>query len=396
MQNRKTKTAIAKIVYIGIIIALIIIMSIIYIEYNGFSNPAATTTTKAVTSTTIVATIKAGGSTFVNPQMQKWIQDFSKVYPSISITYDSVGSGTGVSRFLQGIYDIGASDVPLPSDLWNQAVQKYGPILTIPDVAGSVGIIYNLPGFTGSLNMTAEIIAKIYTGSIQYWDDPLITAINPGFKFPHEKIIAVHRSDGSGTTYVFTLYLQKTVPNVWRSVGTGYTVDWPVDKLGNGLGGKGSEGVTAYVKQNAYSIGYVEYAYAILNNLQTALLKNHDGYFVPLTKDNVIATLNNVDFSKIPLPTDDWSNASALLLDLPGKNSYPIVSFSYLIIKKNYQEQERDKAIAIYLFLKYILMHQKDVLNGYLPLPDTTVNFIINNGLNKITINDKPVYTMLS
>ncbi|MEM3832130.1 MAG: phosphate ABC transporter substrate-binding protein PstS [Thermoprotei archaeon] len=386
MQNRKAKIAVTKIIYIGIIIILIVVVTgIIYARYM-------TPNTSSTTTSAVVATIRAGGSTFVNPQMQKWIQDFSRDYPSISVTYDSVGSGTGASRFLQGVYDIGASDVPLPNDLWNQAVQRYGAIITIPDVVGSIGMVYNLPSFTGILNMTAEVIAKIYTGKIQYWDDSSIASINPGFHFPHEKIIAVHRSDGSGTTFVFTLYLQKAASDVWN-VGAGYTVNWPVDSLGNGLGGKGNEGVTAYVVQNKYSIGYVEYQYAILNNLQTAWLKNHDGYFVPLTKDTVIAALNNVDLSKLPKPTEDWSSGSSLLLDIPGKNAYPIVSFSYLIIKKDYQDQ--NKAMALYLFLKYILSHQQSVLNGYLPLPDNIINYVINNGLNEITVNGKPVYTML-
>ncbi len=390
MQDKRTRIAAMKTIYIGIIIILIIIAGVLYVRYM----PSNTMTTSQFnTTTTIVAIIKAGGATFINPQMQKWIQDFSNVYPSISITYDSVGSGTGASRFLQGVYDIGASDVPLPSDLWNQAIQKYGSIITIPDIVGSAGIIYNLPGFTGILNMTAKILAKIYTGKIQYWDDQLITSINPGFHFPHEKIIAVHRSDGSGTTFVFTLYLQKAASDAWN-VGAGYTVNWPVDNLGNGLGGKGSEGVTAYVTQNKYSIGYVEYQYAILNNLQTAWLKNHDGYFVPLTKDTVIAALNNVDLSKLPKPTTDISNISNILLDLPGRNTYPIVSFSYLIIKKDYQDQ--NKAIAIYLFLKHILSHQQSVLNGYLPLPDNIINYAIDNGLNEITVNGKPVYTIAS
>ena len=386
MRSKRTKIAVTKTIYIGIIIILIIVAT--GVLYARYISPNTMTTSQ--TNTTIVATIKAGGSTFINPQMQKWIQDFSNAYPSISITYDSVGSGTGVSRFLEGVYDIGASDVPLPSNLWNQAVQKYGSIITIPDIVGSVGIIYNLPGFTGILNMTAEVLAKIYSGKVQYWDDQLITSINPGFHFPHEKIIAIHRSDGSGTTFVLTLYLQKAASDVWN-VGAGFTVNWPVDNLGNGLGGKGSEGVTAYVTQNKYSIGYVEYQYAILNNLQTAWLKNHDGYFVPLTKDTVIAALNNVDLSKLPKPTSDLSNISNLLLDLPGRNAYPIVSFSYLIIKKDYQDQ--NKAIALYLFLKHILLHQQSVLNGYLPLPNNIIDYAINNGLNEITVNGKPVHS---
>jgi phosphate transport system substrate-binding protein len=288
----RSKNGIAKWMYIIIIIILITIIGAGLYTFSNSSNTKPPTTSSMTTSSTQITftqsvTIKAGGSTFINPQVQKWIVDFKDKYPSISIFYDSVGSGTGVSRFLEGIYDIGASDVPLPTEQWNQAVQKYNAIITIPDIVGAVGIIYNIPGFNpsinGPLNMTAGILAQIYTGKIQYWDDPQIVAINPGFKFPHEKIIAVHRSDGSGTTFVFTLYLQKAAKDKW-SIGSGFTVQWPVDQLGNGLGGKGNEGVTAYVGQNPYSIGYVEYQYAVLSKLQTAQLKNHDGYFVALQK----------------------------------------------------------------------------------------------------------------
>lgn len=389
----RSKSGITKWVYIIMVIILIIIASIISLNLLGTKIP--TTSSIQLTSITSV-TIKAGGSTFINPQMQKWIIDFKNKYPSINIYYDSVGSGTGVSRFLQGVYDIGASDVPLPTEQWNQAIQKYGAIITVPDIVGSVAIIYNIPGFNssvnGPLNMTADILAQIYTGEIQYWDDPQIIRINPGFKFPHEKIIAVHRSDGSGTTFVFTLYLQKVAKNKWH-VGSGFTVQWPVDQLGNGLGGKGSEGVAAYVNQNPYSIGYVEYQYAALTKLQTAQLKNHDGYFVALTKDSVLSALKNVDLSKMPKATDDWSNVSSIFLDLPGKDTYPIVSFSYLIVRKDYQDI--NKAIAIYLFLKYILTDQQ-VLEGYLPLPSNIVNYIISNALTQITVNGQPVYKLFS
>lgn len=389
----RSKSGITKWIYIIMVIILIIIVGMISLNLLGMK----TQTTSLMQLTSIPSvTIKVGGSTFINPQMQKWIIDFKNKYPSINIYYDSVGSGTGVSRFLQGVYDIGASDVPLPTEQWNQAIQKYGAIITVPDIVGSVAIIYNIPGFNssvnGPLNMTADILAQIYTGEIQYWDDPQIIRINPGFKFPHEKIIAVHRSDGSGTTFVFTLYLQKVAKNKWH-VGSGFTVQWPVDQLGNGLGGKGNEGVAAYVNQNPYSIGYVEYQYVVLTKLQTAQLKNHDGYFVALTKDSVLSALKNVDLSKMPKATDDWSNVSSILLDLPGKDTYPIVSFSYLIVRKDYQDI--NKAIAIYLFLKYILIDQQ-VLEGYLPLPSNIVNYIMSNVLTQITVNGQPVYKLFS
>jgi len=213
----------------------------------------------------ISASLVLGGSTFINPQMQAWIQQFSSIYPNIAVTYQSVGSGAGVNNFIKGTYDIGATDVPMPTDLWRYATTVKGSVITIPDIVGGVAIIFNLPNFNssknGNLNLTADVLAGIYSGEIIYWDDSLIQSINPGFHFPHEKIVAVQRSDGSGTTFVFTLWLFKS-SDIWvnSNIGYGYTVNWPVDKLG-GLAGEGNGGVTAYVKQTSFSIGYVEVQY---------------------------------------------------------------------------------------------------------------------------------------
>jgi len=364
------------------------------------SSTSSTTTTSMTatstgTSSSIQANIVAGGSTFVNPAMQVWTRDFASMYPGIQVTYSAVGSGAGNNNFLQGVYDIGATDVPPPSSLYQQMVQKYGSILIIPDVVGGVGIIYNIPGFSGTLNLTADVLAKIYLGQIQYWDDPAIQQLNPNYHFPHQKIIAVHRSDGSGTTYIFTywLYISSTA---WKNsnVSYGFTVNWPVDSLGNGLGGKGSDGVTAYVKQNQYSIGYVEVQYAIVNNLMTADIQNPStGEFVSLTTQSVENAVNNANVSQITSLSQDLSEYLGVFLNVNAKNTYPIVTFSWLVVKTNYSDQS--KAEAIYLFLKYIATDGQKVLpQGYLPLPQNIQQLILQN-LKQITYNGQPVYKMV-
>jgi phosphate transport system substrate-binding protein len=328
--------------------------------------------------------------------MEVWIRNFTSIYPSISITYDGVGSGTGVTRLLQGVYDIGASDVPMPTQLYENATKIYGKVVTIPDSIGAVAFIYNIPGFKSTLNLTADIIAGIYTGKIQYWDDPNITAINPGFHFPHERIIAVHRSDGSGTTFTLTLWLQKS-SEVWRSsgVGYGYVVNWPVDQLGTGLGGKGSAGVTAYVKQNPWSIGYVELNYAIVNNLSVAAVRNPaTGEFVIPSLSSTLNALNAVNLTQLPSVLDNWYPYAGIFMNIKAQGAYPIVGGTYLHAPANYTDC--NKAIAVYLFLKYILTQgQHELLTGYVPLPSAVAQKLVNELGNDMTCNGKPVANLV-
>jgi len=386
----------------GVVIVIIVIA---VIAYFLVANPLGGSTTETGTntsgggttetgsgSTSLQASIVAGGSTFVNPAMQVLTREFQNRYPGIQVTYSSVGSGAGVNNFLQGVYDIGATDVPPPSNIYQQLVQKYGKILTIPYLIGAIAIIYNLPGFSGTLNLTADVIAKIYLGQIQYWDDPAIKQLNPNYNFPHQKIIAVHRSDGSGTTFVFTYWLYVSSSD-WRNsnVGYGYTVNWPVDNLGNGLGGKGNEGVTAYVSQNSYSIGYVEAQYAIANNLKTANVQNPSTKeFVSLTDTSIQNAVKYANLSALPPLSEDLSEYLSTFFNVNAPNAYPIVSFSWFLVKADYSDQS--KAKAIYLFLKYIVTDGQNVLPaGYIPLPQNIQQLVLEN-LKQITYNGNPVY----
>jgi phosphate transport system substrate-binding protein len=382
--------ALSKYAIIGIIFGILIISIIGYIIISQQTSNTPTSTSSKLSINPV--SITAGGSTFINPAMQVWINDFTSSYPQIQITYSAVGSGAGVNGFLQGVYDIGATDVPPPSDVYSQLTQKYGQIITIPDVVGAVDIIYNIPSFSGILNLTPDILAQIYLGKIQYWDDPAIQNLNPNFKFPHAKITAVHRSDGSGTTFIFTYWLFIS-SRTWKDsgIGYGYTVNWPVDQLGNGLAGKGSDGVTAYVQQNAYSIGYVEAQYAIKNNLRAAAVLNPStGEYVIPTQDSIRNAISNANISNLPPATKDLSKYLSVFLNVNARNAYPIVSFSWLVVKTNYDN--KDKAIAIYLFLKYIATNGQGKLPvGYLPLPDNIKQYVLNS-IKLISYNNNPVY----
>ncbi|MGC8571077.1 MAG: phosphate ABC transporter substrate-binding protein PstS [Caldivirga sp.] len=372
----------------------IVIASLSYMLLKGYVLHKVVNT--STVSLNIAATIKAGGSTWINPQMQVWVRNFTSMYSGISITYDSVGSGTGVTRFLQGVYDIAASDVPMPTQLYMNATSKYGKIITIPDSIGAVAFIYNIPGFTGTLNLTADVIAGIYLGKIRYWDDPAITSLNKGFKFPHEPIIAVHRSDGSGTTFTLTLWLYKSSEE-WKNsgVGYGYVVNWPIDQMGTGLGGKGSEGVTAYVKQNQWSIGYVELSYAIVNNLSVAAVQNPvTGEFVKPSYSTTLNALNAVNLTGLPSVTENWYPYAGVFMNMNAHAAYPIVGATYLHFPADYMDC--NKAVAIYLFIKYILTKgQGELIEGYIPLPSSLAQRLVSEVGNSMVCNGKPVSSMI-
>lgn len=336
-----------------------------------------------------------GGASFINPQMQVWVSRWN--YAGIPVSYSSVGSGAGVSGFLQGTYTCGASDVPLTKEKYQEAVRLYGSIITVPVIVGSIAVIYNLPGLSSPLILNGEALAAIYLGRISFWDDPRIKQLNPGTALPHESIIAVHRSDGSGTTAAFTTYLY-AVSEEWRGsgVGTGFTVRWPVDALGTGLGGKGNEGVAALVQQTPFSIGYVEYQYAAASSLPSAQLINHDGLPVFASRETVAAALNGANLSRLPSITADWSNYTSFFMNLPGHSSYPIVTFSYLICKAHYSNIM--EAAAVYLWLRYLLTAgQSDsiVLQGYIPLPSPLASRLLEQVNAALSYQGRPVRDLL-
>jgi phosphate transport system substrate-binding protein len=305
--------------------------------------------------------LNGAGATFPYVIYTKWF-DIYHQKTGIEFNYQSIGSGGGIKQIIEGTVDFGASDAPMTNDQINQFKNKQGTdILHFPTVMGAVVITYNLPQTGKGLKLTPEVLSGIYLGQITKWNDSKITSINKGLNFPNKAIFVAHRSDGSGTTNIFSGYLSK-VSDTWKSkVGQGTSVNWPV-----GLGGKGNEGVAGLVKQTEGSIGYVELAYAVQNKLLYALLKNKAGNFVEPTFDAVSAAA--AGFLK-NMPED----LRVEITNADGKNSYPICGFTWLLIKKDMKDKAKAKAIAD--FLKWAVSEGQKFAKDlyYAPLPKEVI-----------------------
>lgn len=303
--------------------------------------------------------VTGAGSSFVYPVLSKWSQDYSKS-SSNRINYQSIGSGGGIAQIKAATVDFGASDAPLSAD-----DLKAGGLGQFPSVIGGIVPVMNIEGVApGQLKLDGETLAKIFLGEITVWNDPAIVALNQGMKLPGSKITVVHRSDGSGTSYNFTNYLSK-VSDGWKSkIGFGTTVPWPV-----GVGGKGNEGVSAYVKQIKNSIGYVEYAYALQNKMTHAQLKNAAGKFIQ----------PNAKAFQAAADTADWANAkdfNLIMTNAPGDSAWPITATTWIIMYK--QPKNAEQSQAAFNFFKWSLekgQQQASALD-YVALPDSLVKRI--------------------
>lgn len=279
--------------------------------------------------------LQGAGATFPNPLYQKWVSEYGKQHPNVKIDYQSVGSGAGVKQIKERTVDFGASDTPMKDEDLKAAP---GEILHIPTVLGAVVITYNLAGVAQPLRFTPDVIADIFLGKIKKWSDPRLKTDNPGISLPDADITVVHRSDGSGTSGVFTDYLSKLSPE-WKSkVGTGTSPNWPV-----GIGGKGNEGVTGQVKQTPNTIGYVELAYAVQNKLPVALIKNKSGSFVEPTIDGVTAAAAG---SIATTPED----LRVSITDADGASAYPISSYTYILAYKAQADAVKGKVLVDFLW----------------------------------------------
>jgi phosphate transport system substrate-binding protein len=275
--------------------------------------------------------LTGAGSTFINPIMTHWVQEYPK-QGGVPVNYQSVGSGAGINNLIDHTVDFAGSDAPM-----NQADldRAKAPVVHVPAVNGAVCVAYNVQGVTSGLKLTGQQIADIFMGKIQYWDDKQIASQNSGMKLPHEKIFTVHRSDGSGTTAIFTNYLAKVSPE-WKSgVGEGKTVNWP----GEGLGGKGNAGVAQVLSQHANSIGYTELAYAEQNKITYASVQNATGNFIAPSVESASAAADG-----FPMP----ENMTSFITNTPAAQGYPITGFSWLIYFK-----DGPKADAIRKFISW-------------------------------------------
>lgn len=306
--------------------------------------------------------INGAGATFPYPIYSKWFDEYHKLHSDIEINYQSIGSGGGIKQVTEKTVDFGASDGPMSDDQINQFKQKRGTsILHFPTVLGADVPTYNVPGVAQELKFTPEALAGIFLGKIKKWNDPELVKANPGVNLPAKDIVVAHRADGSGTTYIWTDYLSKVSPE-WKSkVGTGTSVNWPV-----GLGGKGNEGVTGLVKQTPNSIGYVELIYAIQNHLPYGTVKNSSGNFVKADLASVTAAAAG---AADQMPED----FRVSITNAPGKNAYPISSFTWLLIPAKIDDPQKKKVITD--FLRWMLADGQKFTESlsYAPLPKAVV-----------------------
>ena len=303
--------------------------------------------------------LTGAGATFPNPIYSKWFDAYNKK-TGVQINYQSIGSGGGIKQYTEGTVDFGASDGPMSQDQMS-AVQ--GDVIHLPTVMGAVVLTWNVPGLEGvQLNLDGPVIADIYLGKITKWNDARLAALNPGVKLPNADIIVVHRSDGSGTSYIFTDYLSKVSPD-WKSkVGFATSVNWPV-----GLGGKGNEGVTQQVKETEGAVGYVELIYAVANKLPYAKVKNAAGSFVEPSLASVTSAAASAKFSAN-------TDFRVSITNAPGKDAYPISSFTWLLVRP--KMKDATKAKALHDFLAWMITPEaQDVAAGlqYAPLPAEVV-----------------------
>ena len=301
--------------------------------------------------------LNGAGASFPAPLYQTWFKGLNEKYPNLQVTYQSVGSGAGVRQFTGGTVDFGASDVAMKDEEIAKIPEDKG-VMLLPMTAGSVVLAYNLPG-VNELKLSREVYTDILLGKITKWNDAKIAKDNEGVTLPDTNITVIHRADGSGTTGVFTKHLSAVSPEWKEKVGAGKTVEWPT-----GVGGKGNEGVTAQIKQTEGSIGYIEYGYAKNNDVPFAALQNKDGEFVVPTDESASKTLSAVELPE---------NLRAFIEDPDGAESYPIVTYSWILAYKKYDNPAKAKAMEA--MIEYGLTEGQKVSKelGYVPLPEDVV-----------------------
>jgi phosphate transport system substrate-binding protein len=303
------------------------------------------------------ANLNGAGATFPYPIYSKWFSEYHKLHPGIEINYQSIGSGGGIRQVIAGTVDFGASDGPMTDEQLKEAKIK---ILHVPTVLGADVPAYNIPGVTGELKFTPQVLAGIFLGKITNWNDKAIAAANPGVNLPNQDIIVVHRSDGSGTTYIFTDYLAKISPEWKNQVGKGTSVKWP---SGTGIGGKGNEGVAGSIRTLPGSIGYVELIYAVQNNIAYGSVRNSAGVFLKASLEGVTAAAASVK----SMPAD----FRVSITNPPGKDAYPISSFTWLLIPAQSKDPAKGKILADFLNWMVTDGQKMAAPLSYAPLPDS-------------------------
>jgi phosphate ABC transporter phosphate-binding protein len=329
--------------------------------------------------------INGAGATFPFPLIDTWRVEYKNVKPDVNINYQSIGSGGGIKQFTEKTVDFGATDAPLNEE---EEKKVSNGAVHIPETIGSVAIPYNLPQITDSeLKLTGPIIAEIFMGKITKWDDPKIKEINPDIELPSESIIVAHRSDGSGTTFVFTEYLSN-VSSQWEAeIGKGKSIQWPV-----GIGAPGNEGVSGSVKSTPNSIGYIELAYALTTDLNFASIQNKEGKFIKPSLESTSAAVTS-SASNLPNGTESWKDVS--IVNPGGIDSYPIATFTYILLFKELSTNssiDESKAKELIDFISWAITDGQEFAPdlGYVPLPEEIIK-LDQETLKSVTFKGNPI-----
>jgi len=362
------KKGISKTVALGSAIAVIVIIAMAALIVLNMPKEVTTPTPTPRWPEKLLG----GGATFVNPLMQKWAYEFQREKGLFGVDYQSIGSGQGIAKLKEQAVDFAASDAPLKRGDWEALKSVRGGVIQIPITIGSVVAIFNIPG-VDELKLSQEVLLKIFDGSIKRWNDPQIVSLNPQLSNVDREIIVVYRADRSGTTFIWTSFLEKVSKGKFPSDLSFKLPDEEADRA-RFIGAKGNEGVTEAVRNTQYSIGYVELSYAVLNRLPHAAVENKAGKFVKASIESVTEAVRSViEQASLPDPLDDWSDISLIKLEPPSPDAYPIVSFSYVML---YVENSPEKAAALREFLTWVYEKgQRYVADvpGYVPLPDNAV-----------------------
>jgi phosphate transport system substrate-binding protein len=322
--------------------------------------------------------LNGAGATFPNIIYQNWMLSYNQSHQDVKLNYQSIGSGGGIRQFSDGTVDFGGTDAPM-SDSAIAAIS--GNVLHIPTVLGAVVAAYNLPGVGQPVRLTPDVLADIFLGKITSWSDARLASINPGVTLPKQDIIVVHRSDGSGTSFVWTDYLSKVSPEWLQKVGRGTSVNWPV-----GLGGRGNEGVSATVRQTPGAIGYVELGYALINKMSFAALQNRAGNWITPSLESVTAAAAGA--MKDMGPSTDFRVS---ITDSPGAQAYPAASFTWLLVHQTYSDSAKGRALVQFIWWSETDGQGKAPELGYAPLPKEMRPWI-EARLKSITSGGRPVW----
>jgi phosphate transport system substrate-binding protein len=319
--------------------------------------------------------LNGAGASFPYPLYSRWIAEYCRLEKNVQINYQSIGSGSGIQQFSQKVIDFGGTDAPMSDE---QLSGVPGEVLHVPMVMGAVAVTYNIPEVKSGLRLSQDVLADIYLGKIKKWNDQRLKDLNPEVALPDRAILVVHRSDGSGTTNIFTDYLSSVSPEWKQKVGQGTAVNWPA-----GVGGKGNEGVSRQVQATEGSIGYVELAYAIMNKLPYALLKNSDGLFVePSVEGTMAAAAGAAD--KMP---DDLRVS---IVNAPGPGAYPIAGYTYILVYREQSDPAKGKALVKFLWWAVHEGDQTAINLHYAPLPEE-VQKKVEVKLKSVSFKGKPL-----